>query len=179
MTRGPKGLRLGIAAGMLAAAFAASAVSAQSSNLKIGVVDVAKLLQQSPQAQAAMQALQKEFAPRQRDLVAKQNDLQEKQETYKRDRAVMSDEERTKLEREIRDQQRDLQRADNEFREDLNLRQNEEVGKVQKALLQQVQDYARNADYDLVVADALFFSDAVDITEEVLATLKSDDGGSD
>jgi outer membrane protein len=158
--------------GLLAVVFAANVAHAQKGSLKIGVVNVQKLLQEAPQAKKAMQSLQQEFAPRQRDLVAKQKDLQKKQTQFKRDAAVMSDEERNKLQQQIQNEQRDLQRSSSEFREDLNVRQNEEVSKLQKSLLQQVQDYARDKNYDLVVGDALYFSNAVDITQQVLDTLE-------
>lgn len=151
--------------------------AANAQNLKIGVVNVVRLLEEAPQSQAVNTALQDEFAPRQRDLVARERELREKQETFNRDAQVMGEEERLRLEREIRDGQRDLQRAQNEFLEDANIRRNEEVGKLQRTLLQQVQEYAREEDYDLVVADALFFSDSIDITSQVLDALRRQGGG--
>ncbi|HEY8521779.1 MAG TPA: OmpH family outer membrane protein [Gammaproteobacteria bacterium] len=142
------------------------------SGLKIGVVNVVRLLEESPQAKAMTAALQDEFAPRQRELQAMERELQQKQETFRRDSSVMGEEERLNLERQIRDGQRDLQRAQNEAIEDWNIRLNEERGKLNRLLLQQVQQYARDQKYDLVVADALYFSDAIDITGEVLEALQ-------
>jgi outer membrane protein len=141
--------------------------------MRIGVVNVARLLEQAPQAQAAMNALQQEFASRQRDIVTIQRALQEKQQTYDRDGQVMGEVERLSLEREIRDQQRDLEREQNDYLEDLNIRRNEELGKLQRSLLQQVQTHARNAGYDLVVADVLYYSSAIDNTDEVLRGLEA------
>ena len=120
-----------------------------------------------------MAALQDEFAPLQRDLVAMQTTLQEKQETYTRDASVMGEEERLSLERQIRDEQRDLQRESTELNEDFNLRRNEELGNLQRSLLQEVQDFARTEGYDLVVADVLYYSTAVDITADVLAAIQA------
>jgi len=159
--------------GLLTAALLAGPVHAQTTEMRIGVVNVARLLEQAPQAQAAMNALQQEFAPRQRDIVTIQRALQEKQQTYDRDGQVMGEVERLSLEREIRDQQRDLEREQNDYLEDLNIRRNEELGKLQRSLLQQVQTHARNAGYDLVVADVLYYSSAIDITDEVLRGLET------
>jgi len=171
--------RIGVLLGAVLVAFTANA---QTEGLKIGVVNVTRLLEQAPQAQSAMGALQEEFAPRQRELAALQQSLQEKQETYERDGAVMGETERLNLERELRDGQRDMQREQNEYIEDLNIRRNEELSNLQRSLLQEVQTYARDAGYDLVVADVLFYSSAIDITEEVLSGLEAsftaDDGGS-
>ncbi len=161
--------RAGILVGAL---IVAAGAGAQVDGLKVGVVSVNRLLEQAPQFRAAMQALQEEFAPRQRELVAMQRSLQEKQETYQRDGAVMGEAERLNLEREIRESERDFAREQSNLNEDANIRQNEELSKLQRSLLQEVQDFARSAGYDLVVADVLYSSSAIDITDAVLQTLE-------
>jgi outer membrane protein len=170
-------------AGLLVIALmVAASAGAQVEGLRVGVVSVNRLLEQAPQFRAAMQALQVEFAPRQRELVAIQMRLQEKQETYQRDGAVMGEAERLNLEREIRESERDFAREQGNLNEDANIRQNEELTKLQRSLLQEVQNFARSAGYDLVVADALYFSTGIDITDDVLQALEesynSDNEGS-
>lgn len=165
------GAKLWLAAGVAVAALATAPVSAQG-NLKIGVINVGRLLEQAPQSEAVTKKLQDEFGPRQRDLAAREQRLRTQQETFNRDAPVMGEEERLNLERQIRDAQRDLQRAQNEYLEDLNLRRNEEVGKLQREVLLKVQEYARAQQYDIVLADAIFVSTAVDITDAVLAVLR-------
>jgi len=162
-------LKVATSALILASALAASGVAAQ--DLKIGVVNVPRMIEESPQAKSVMGALQDEFAPRQRSLVGLQKTLREKEERLQRDGEVMNATERGNLEREIRDERRDMARKQNEYLEDLNLRRNEVLGGLQRELLQEVQAYAREAAYDLVVADVLFASSAVDITPAVLKAL--------
>lgn len=157
---------------LVLAALVAAPAHAQRGGLKIGVVNLVALVEQSPQYQQMTSTLETEFAPRQREILNMQQELQQKQETYQRDASVLGEQERANLERELRDGQRDLQRLGNEYREDLNIRQNEEINKVQRAVLQQVQNYAREEDYDLVVAEAVYFSSAIDITEAVLEVLQ-------
>lgn len=162
---------LALLASLAALALAPAVALAQP---KIGFVNTARLLEESPQARAAQTALEGEFLPRQRELANQQKALQEKEERLKRDAAVMSEADRAKAERELRDGQRDLARRFNELQEDANLRRNEEFGKVQRALLQEVQAYARANGFDLVVSDGvLFASPAVDITAQVVAALKA------
>jgi len=157
---------------MLAAAALAPAVA--SAEVKVGFVNTAKLLEESPQARAAQQALESEFLPRQRELADQQKALQEKEEKLKRDAAVMSEADRSKAERELRDGQRDLARRFNELQEDANLRRNEEFAKVQRSLLQEVQTYARANGFDLIVSDGvLFASPTVDVTAQVVSALKA------
>lgn len=152
---------------------AAGAVHAQDG--RIGVVNVQRLLEQAPQTQRAMTALQEEFAPRQRDLLAMQQSLQGKQETYQRDQSVMGADERAKLEREIREGTRDLQRADEELQEDATIRRNEILSQLQGMLLQAVQSHAREEGYDLIITDYVYVSAAMDITDDVLASMREQD----
>jgi outer membrane protein len=161
---------VGCLAGLLAA-LAFGTASAQNANIKIGVVNMTALIEQSPQTQAVMTRLREEFSTRERDLAAMEQTLKTKQETYQRDATVMGTEERTNLEREIRDGQRDLQRAGEQLTEDFNIRRNEELGELQRTIVLKVQEYARNSEFDLVLYEAVYASEAINITADVLATL--------
>lgn len=160
---------LAIAASVLPAAEAAA-------QAKIGVVNVARLLQESPQAQAASQALENEFAARRRDLENQQKDLKAREDKLQKDGAVMAEAERRNAEKALRDGQRELARKQNEFLEDLNVRRNEALGQLQRNVLQEVQAYAKTAGLDVVVADALYASPSVDVTNQVLAALQARKG---
>jgi outer membrane protein len=167
------GSKYSLLAALAVAVAATSGVSAQA-NLKIGVINVARLIEQSPQAAVVQKKLQDEFGPRQRDLTAMQESLRTRVETFQRDSPVMGEAERVNLERQIRDAQREYERTATELREDLDLRQNEEINNLQREVLTKAQEYARAQQYDLVLADAnvIFGSTAVDITAGVLAMLK-------
>jgi outer membrane protein len=154
-------------------AAAALPLGAAHAQAKIGVVNVQRLLQEAPQAQAASQALENEFANRRRDLENQQRDLKAKEDKLAKDGAVMAEAERRNAEKALRDGQRELARKQNEFLEDLNVRRNEALGQLQRTVLQEVQTYAKSAGLDVVVADALYASPAVDITNQVLAALQA------
>ena len=149
------------------------AMPAVAQELKIGVVNVPFLMDRAPQTKAAMDALQEEFAPRQREFAAKAKELEDLTARIQKDAAVMGETERTNAEKELRDLRREVSRLQNEFQEDLNLRQNEELGNLQRTLLAEVQTYAQAEGYDLVVGDALFVSPTVDITEEMLRAIET------
>ena len=159
---------------LLVALMAGVSASAQTAGLRIGAVDFGRLVDQSPQARMATEALQEEFSPRQREIAALQRSLQEKQETYNRDSAIMGETERLNLERDIAADQRDMDREQSAYIEDINIQQNENLREMQAALIQEVQIYSRAAGYDLVVANPLYYGSAVDITEEVLRRLEAD-----
>lgn len=147
-------------------------VTAMGQELKVGVVNVSVLMDRAPQAKVAMDALQEEFAPRQRAILAKQKEFEELTEKVQRDVAVMGETERRNAESDVRNLQREVTRLQNEFREDLNLRRNEELGSMQRSLLEEVQNYAKSAGFDLVLGDGvLYASPTVNITDNVLRAM--------
>ena len=152
----------------------AFALPAAAQDMKIGVVSLPALIERAPQTKIAMDALQEEFAPRQREFLAKQKEFEELTAKAQKDFAVMGETERRNAEKDLRDLQREVTRLQNEFREDLNLRQNEEYGALQRSMLKEVQDYAQAQGYDLIVGDGvLFASNAVNITEAVLRAVEA------
>jgi outer membrane protein len=156
------------------ALMAAFTAPASAQELKIGVVNIPALMENSPQTKAAMDALQEEFAPRQREFLARQKEYEEQATKFQKDAAVLGETERRNAEKSLRDLQREVTRLQNEFREDLNLRQNEELGALQQALLKEIQDYAAREGYDLIVGDGvLYASSAVNITEAVLRAVEA------
>ncbi len=150
------------------------ALPAAAQETKIGVVSLPALIERAPQTKVAMDALQEEFAPRQREFLAKQKEFEDLTAKAQKDFAVMGETERRNAEKDLRDLQREVARLQNEFREDLNLRQNEEYGILQRAMLKEVQDYAQQQGYDLIVGDGvLFASNAMNITEQVLRAVEA------
>lgn len=142
--------------------------------VKIGFVNVQRLLIEAPQASAANRALENEFAPRQRDLLAKQNSFKSRAEKFQKDGAVMGADERRNTENDLRRDERDLARQLDELREDLNNRKNEELGKLRVELLREVEGFARQGNYDLIVSDGLLYvNPALDVTAQILQALQS------
>ena len=147
--------------------------AAAQAQAKIGVVNVARLLQEAPQAQAASQALENEFAARKRDLQNTERDLKAREDKLQKDGATMAEAERRNQEKALRDGQRDFARKQNEFMEDLNVRRNEALGQLQRAILAEVQTYAKTAGLDVVISEALYASPSVDVTNQVLAAMQA------
>lgn len=154
------------------------ALAQAAAPLKIGVVNFARLIQESPQAKVTLKALEDEFSPRQRELVAKQNELKDRQAKLQKDIQVMGAEERRNAESKFRDDERDLGRKQNEFLEDFNVRRNEELGKLQRELLKQVQSFASQKGYDLVIGEGvLYAAPSVDLTAQLLQSVQGGSGG--
>ena len=145
-----------------------------SAEIKIGYVDFQKLMTEAPQVKSAMQALQNEFGPRQRELVAMQNDLKARDDKLAKEGAIMAEADRAKAEKQLRDQQREFSRKGGEFQDDLSTRKNEELGKVQRYLLEEIRTYSSAQGFDLVLGEGVFYNKPqLDITAQVLEVLKS------
>jgi outer membrane protein len=151
------------------------AATAQSAEIKIAFVNSSTLLEQAPQADIAKKKLEKEFAPREKEIRDAQQTAQALETKLNRDGVTMSDSDRSKQEQELNRQLRDLQRMQSNFRDDLNLRKNEELGKLQRVVLAAIKDVAKTKGYDLILAEGVVYAaPQVDITSDVLAKLKQD-----
>ena len=151
-----------------------SSLSVVADEIKIGFVNVPRILESAPQAAKAKKDLEREFAPRDKKLVAMQKKLKKLEEKMQTDGDVMSQSERQKMEREIISLKRDARRAQEEFREDFNIRRNEELSKLQKVVFEAIQSLAKEKNYDLLVTDGVVFaSERIDVTEDIEAKLKA------
>ncbi len=160
--------------GVLAALALLAATAAQAES-KIGVVDFGKLIEESPQAKAANEAMRAEFGPKQRELQGIQATLKAKDDKFQKDQATMTPDQRTRAEKELRDGAREFQRKQQEAQDDLNARRTEESKRLQGALIEEVRTYAKAQNFDLVVFSdaAAFATPAIDITAAVLAVVQS------
>ena len=170
--------RVAVAAIFALSTWPGFSLAQSAGDLKIGVVNAGRLLNESPQVRIAMETLQDEFAPRQREIVAQQTAFQEKQAQLQRDLEVMGAEERRNAERDLRNEERTLARRQQEFSEDFELRRNEELAKVQQELLRDIQAFGQLGNYDLILGDGvLYASPVVDVTQDVLNSMQSAGAG--
>ena len=149
-------------------------VPVANADLKIGYVNAARLMDESPQADAVSKRLKQEFSDREKSLLAKQNELKKMQDRMTRDGAVMSEEERSNLDHDILSLQRDVQRKSDEFRDDLNLRKSEETNKLLAVMQAAIADIGKEQHYDLIVYEGVAFaSPTIDLTDKVLEKLRA------
>jgi outer membrane protein len=159
--------------GVIAGAAVLAALPARAAELKIGVVDPQRLLEESPQGKAASESMRAEFAPRQRTLQAQEQALKAKQEKLQKDSATMTEDQRVRAEKELRDAARDLERARGEFNDDATSRRNEEMSRLQRALGEEVRTYAKAQNFDLILTGetVVYAAPTYDITPAILSAL--------
>jgi len=149
-------------------------VNISYAELKIGFVNVARVLEKAPQAEKAKKRLEKEFSPRDKHLVAQGKEIKKLEEKLARDAAVMGESERRKLERDIIAKKRAAKRSQQEFSEDFNMRRNEELGKLQRRILEAIRTLAQEEKFDLLLTEGVIYaSQQVDVTAQVQQKLSA------
>ncbi len=143
--------------------------------VKVGFVNISKVLDKAPQAESARERIEKEFAPRDRELLEQQKEIRALEDKLVKNGAVMSAAERQRQESEIRSLKREIRRLQDEFREDLNLRRSQELSKLQRKVTEVIQELAKAESYDLVVTDGVIYAgERVDITDRVIGQLTTE-----
>lgn len=151
----------------------ASVYAHAATNVKVGFVNIASLMEQAPQAEAARKALEKEFSSRDSKLKAERDGIIDLENKLKTDGDIMSESKRAKLERDILKRKREFKRANEELQEDFNIRRNEELGSLQRDIYDVIVELAKSEKYDLMVTErVLYASERIDVTDKILARLK-------
>lgn len=146
--------------------------SAQSADLKVGYVQVDKILQDAPQTAESGKKLEREFSPRSQELDRMAKQVKDLEAALDKDRLTISEADRRNKERDIQNIKIEFQRKQRELREDINLRKNEELSGLQDRINRAVQTVSEAEGYDLVVYSGVAYaSKKIDITDKVLKTL--------
>ena len=140
--------------------------------LKVGFVQVDKILQEAPQTIESNKKLEKEFSSRTDKLKADVKALKERESSFSKDALTMKDSERGTKEKSLSQLRVDVQRIERELREDINIRRNEELGGLQEQINKAVTAVSKAEGYDLVLYNGVAYaSEKIDITDKILKSL--------
>ena len=140
--------------------------------LKVGFVEVQKILQEAPQTIEINKKLEKEFNLRSDKLKTDIKALSDKQTAFNKDSLTMKDSEKESKVKNLDQLRIDIQRKDRELKEDFNLRKNEELASLQDQVNKAVLSVAKAEGYDLVVYNGVAYaSEKIDITDKILKSL--------
>ena len=158
---------------LVSAALAAAVLpaSAQAQEIKIGYVNLDRVLRDANPAKAAQSKLESEFRNREKDLTDFSQRLKTSSDKLEKDAPTLSESERSRRQRDLVEQDREFQRKRREFQEDLNQRKNEELANVLDRANKVVKQIFDQEKYDLIVQEAVFAGPRVDITDKVIKAL--------
>jgi outer membrane protein len=141
-------------------------------DLKLGFVQVDKILQEAPQTIESNKKLEKEFSSRTDKLKADVKSLKDKEVAFAKDALTMKESERDAKEKSISQLRVDVQRKERELREDINIRRNEELGGLQEQINKAVTSVAKAENFDLVLYNGVAYAnEKIDITDKILKSL--------
>lgn len=140
--------------------------------LKIGYVQVDKILQEAPQTSESGKKLEKEFSPRSQELERLAKQIKDQESALDKDALTISESDRRNKERDIQNLKNEFQRKQRELREDVSIRKNEELSALQDRVNKAVQSVAEAEGYDLIVYSGVAYAKkTIDITDKVLKAL--------
>lgn len=146
-----------------------------AADYRIAVVDPNRVVEQSPQYEAARDSLQREIEERERTLRAQQEQIAALQSQLERDGTLMSENEIRRLQNDIRSRTRKLKYARDEFQEDFALRQNELRTKLGRQVNEVVVELAKEQKFDLIISEGIVYSNPrIDISDLVIERLKQE-----
>lgn len=143
-------------------------------SIKLGVLDVQKIMQNSPKIQAAGEKLKAKFTPQQNKILAKQQELKKLMDKYNRDAPIMNDSVKQKLKNQIVAARKEYTAMSQNFEQELMQAQQKEMQKLTDDIQSIVAKVAKKYNLDMVLAkQAIIYSgNAKDITDQVLQTMK-------
>lgn len=143
-------------------------------DLRIGYVDMKRLLDNAPQVLEGRAELDLEFRPRNEALLADEERLVDMEQDLA-DSIGLSNEQVLAREREIRNLRRSIDRRREDLAEELNFRRNAEIKALGEEIEIAVQTVAQREGYDLVLSSPVAYASAkIDITQQVLEFLEVD-----
>ncbi|KRB96324.1 hypothetical protein ASE11_17240 [Hydrogenophaga sp. Root209] len=156
---------------LVAVALGLATLGVAAQDLRIGFVNLERILRDSNSAKAAQTKLEQEFSRREKEVQALAAQLKTASEKFEREAPTLPDSQRTARQRQLVDQDRDFQRKQREFQEDLNMRKNEELQSVLERANRIIRQVAEAEKFDLVLQEAVYINPKHDITDKVLSGL--------
>jgi len=148
---------------------------ASAQELRIGVVNPNRLLEEAPQSKLALKRLEQEFAARDGKLMKEQKSIKGLEDKLGRDSAVMAEGERRRLERDIVSRKRELRRGYDELREDRTFRSNEERGKLLRFVNNAITKIGKEENFDLILYEGIAYANPkIDLTKKILKRLQAE-----
>ncbi len=149
------------------------AVEADDS-VKIGVVDIQRIMQTSPEVRSISEKLQNQFKPREDKLKAQEQAIEDLVNKLKRNSAVMTAAQIEAQKSQIDDKRNDLQAAQAQFMQEARAAQEKDLGGIIEKINAAVEQIAKREHYTLIVQrdHVVYYQPNMDITSEVLATME-------
>ncbi|GAA6141239.1 OmpH family outer membrane protein [Hydrogenophaga sp. 5NK40-0174] len=147
------------------------ATSALAQGVKIGAVNVDRIMRDSAMAKSITAKLEQDFSKREKELQNQLDALKKAFADFERTAPTLPESQRVSKQRSLVEEERELQRKQRAFHEDLALRKNEGVQLVIEKVNKVLKTMAEEEKYDLIIQEAAYINPKLDITERVIDRL--------
>ena len=145
-----------------------------AADLKIGVVSVERILTEAPQVDAVNTTMLERFGPQRDELQSLEKEITAKQENYKRNELVMTEDKLNELKKEIITQIQKLKQKEAMLTQEVTTVRNQELAVLQQQVRGIIDDIAKKGKYSLVLSEGVAYTDeSLDITNKVLDQMKA------
>ena len=138
--------------------------------VKIGVIDLPKIMQESKKAKEAKAQFLEEMEAKRSLLRKKQKEWTALQDLFKKDEKTLSTSEKQKRLDKIADETKELRRLKADVEEDLKKKDRELAQKLLSEIRQTAQDLLEKEGYTLIVEKKLLvvMDEAIDVTDKII-----------
>jgi len=148
--------------------------------LKIGVVDLQKALNQSKKGKKAKAELRAEFEKKSKEIAAKKAEVEALRKELQKKASLLSPKAKKAKEDEYREKLRELKFAIEDAKSELATKENEMSSQILKSLVKLVQEKAKREGYSLVLeanGGVIYVAPSLDITSSVIRAFDASSGG--
>ncbi|MCX5736672.1 MAG: OmpH family outer membrane protein [candidate division NC10 bacterium] len=144
--------------------------AAQAQGLKIGVVDVQQVLNQSQRGVALKQKLDQELGGRQKEFQGKEQEIVKLQTEFEKQAPVLSEQAKREKSEALQRKIRDVRRMAEDAQRDFEKRLRETEMETTREIFIVIQEYGKDQGYSLVFErnSIVYSSGAVDLTAEIV-----------
>ena len=139
---------------------------------RVAVVDIRAVIGSTAEGKQASAELQSQFAPRQTELENLQKSIEDLQNRLNAGSRTLSDDERTRLQRQGERQASQLKRKQEEYQEDANAAQQEIVDRLGRKVVEVINRYARENGYGVILdaqsACGVYCAPQLDVTQDII-----------
>ncbi len=153
--------------------FAAFATNVNAQELKIGYVNVERVLRESTLARASQSRLEAEFGRREGELVQLGIQLKDGRDKLEKNSSSILPSELSRRQRDLVDQGNELEHKRRKLQEELKMRRNEELAAVTERTQRIVNQIFEAERYDLILQDVVLAGPRIDITDKVIRALNA------
>lgn len=149
--------------------------SSWARDIKIGVLNMQKLQEESPQIKDIMNRMQQRFEEPSKALVKMRDEIAKEEKEYTQNEVLMSPAKKKEVQKALVEKVKSFREKEVNLNKEMQTMRNQEFAVFQNKLTHLLNEMAKKEGFDLILTEGIVFvSDKLDITDKLLTKLKKD-----